>query len=300
MGRAMIVSASINADIPAHHGAWFMERLEAGYCRIPRFDGLHYPRVPLTPDAVEGFVFWTRCVDPFLPALARIRRYGFAFIVQFAITGYPRGLDPAPVSAESAARQFARLAAEYGSRVAVWRYDPLLVTPLTPLDWHIGHFERIARALAGATDEVVLAFARFRRKPARTHSAETARTDPEPREKRDLVKRLAQTADRFGMRLTLCAQPDWLAPGAAPARCIDARRLADVGGRAIAAETAGFLPGCLCARATDIGERDAANGGYFCGKAPRRRTQRTQSASGEFLFPVARRFVPVHGEDLPF
>lgn len=296
----MIVSASINADIPAHHGAWFMRRLEAGYCRIARADGLRYPRVPLTPDAVDGFVFWTRCVEPFLPVLTKIRRHGFAFTVQFAITGYPRRLGLAPVTAEVAAGQFARLASEFGPRAAVWRYDPLLVTPLTPLGWHLGNFERIARVLAGATDEVVLAFARFRRKPGRPGSGEMARTEPEPGQKRDLVRRLAQIAAGCGMRLTLCAQPDWLAPGAAPARCIDARRLADVAGRPIAIETAGFLPGCLCAQATDVGDCEVPGGGCFCGDLPRRGVQGTHDASDEFLFPVARRFARARGGDLPF
>lgn len=296
----MIVSASINADVPAHYGAWFMQRLDAGYCRIARADGFGYPRVPLTRDAVEGFVFWTRCVEPFLPVLGRMQRDGYAFTVQFAITGYPREIDPAPASAKAAAAQLAKLASEFGPRVAVWRYDPLLVTPLTPLEWHHGNFERIARALAGATDEAVLAFARFRRRPRRTRSGDMTRTDPEPGQKRDLVKRLAQIADSYGMRLTLCAQPDWLAPGVAPARCIDARRLADVAGRPIAIETAGFMPGCLCARATDIGDRDAPGGGCFGGDVPRRSARRGHDAAGEFLFPAARRFTRARGENLPF
>jgi len=296
----MIVSASINADVPAHYGAWFMRRLEAGYCRVAHAGGVACPRVPLTPDAVEGFVFWTRSVEPFWPVLDWIRRQGFAFTVQFAITGYPRELDPAPVSAESAAAQLVRLARKFGPRVAVWRYDPLLVTPLTPLNWHLANFERIARALAGATDEAALAFARSGRKPRRARAGAIAHRDPEPGQARDLVKRLAQVAGRHGMRLTLCAQPDWLAPGAAPARCIDARRLADAAGRPIAVETAGFLPGCLCARATDIGECGAPGGGCFCGDLPRRRARRGHDANGEFLFPAARPFSRARGEDLPF
>lgn len=293
----MIVSASINADVPAHHGKWFAQRLDAGYCRVARTDGLTYPRVSLTSDAVEGFVFWTRCVEPFLPVLERMRRQGLAFVVQFAVTGYPRDLDQASINAKSGAEQLAGLARRFGPRAAVWRYDPLLVTPSTPLDWHPGNFERIARLLAGATDEVVLAFARPGRKPRRAVAA--VPTDPEPGQKRELVKKLAGIARDNGMRLTVCAQPDSLAPGAAPARCIDARRMADAAGRPISAETAGFWPGCLCAQAIDIGDRDSPDAGCFCGALPHG-GNRTHGADGEFLFPVARRFTRARGEDLPF
>jgi hypothetical protein len=295
----MIISASINADVPAHHGEWFTQRLDAGYCRIARTDGLTYPRVLLTRDVVEGFVFWTRCVEPFLPVLDRIRGDGFAFTVQFAVTGYPRDLDPAPVSAESGAEQLAGLARKFGPRVAVWRYDPLLVTPATPPDWHGRNFERIAQLLAGVTDEAVLAFARPDRKLRLARRGAVAPADPDPGEKRDLVKTLVQIAGRYGMRLTVCAQPDSLAPGAAPARCIDARRLAAAAGRPIVAETAGFWPGCLCAQATDIGDRHVASAGYFCGAMPKGES-RAHDADEEFLFPVARRFTRARGEDLPF
>jgi len=296
----MIISASIKVDMPAHYGAWFMRRLEAGYCRIARADGFGFPQIPLTREAVEGFVFWTRCVDPFVPVLRRLRLDGFAFTVQFAITGYPPSLDPAPINADAAVAQFARLAREFGPRVAVWRYDPLLVTAFTMLDWHVANFGRLARMLSGATDEVVLAFARYGRW-ARGACRDTAsRVNCKPEEMRDLVKQLARLANRHGIRLTICAQPDLLAPGAAPARCIDAQRLGNGAGQLFAIETAGFTSGCLCARATDIGDCDARSGGYFCGNIPPPRGRFSHDTHGEFLIPVKRRFIRARGEDLPF
>ncbi|MCW5603755.1 MAG: DUF1848 family protein [Burkholderiales bacterium] len=296
---SMIVSASVNADIPAYHGAWFTRRLDEGYCRVARIDGLGALRVPLTPETVQGFVFWTRNVDPFLPVLDRMHREGFAFTIQFAITGYSHELDPAPVSVESVVAQIARLSDEFGSRSVVWRYDPLLVTSLTPLEWHLGNFERIACLLAGATDEIVLAFARVGRKTQRTRSAATASEGPQPGQMRDLVKRLARIASGCRMRFALCAQPDWLAPGAVPARCIDAQRLGDVARRPITAATAGFLPGCLCAQAIDIGDCGVGGMARFCGALPRI-DRRTHDPEAEFLFPTARRFLQIQGTDLPF
>src|SRR5438874_1658978 len=94
----MIVSASHRTDIPAFYGDWFRSRLAAGFCEVASpFGGQTY-RVALEPAAVDGFVFWTRNVAPFLPILAEIRpRY--PFVVQHTLTGYSRELDqfvPAP------------------------------------------------------------------------------------------------------------------------------------------------------------------------------------------------------------
>jgi hypothetical protein len=290
----MIVSASMNADIPAYHGAWFAHRLEAGYCRIARAEGLGYPRVELTRDEVHGFVFWTRNVAPFMPVLDRMRREGRAFTVQFAITGYAAGIDPAPVSADEAAEQVLDLAGRHGSRVVVWRYDPLLVAPESPPQWHVANFERIARRIEGAADEVIISFARAGRggitNAAATHDRDLAM-------KRALVRTLAQSARSHGMRLTLCAQPDLLVPGAAPARCIDASRLAACAGKPVAIATAGFFAGCLCARAIDIGDRDAAAAARFCG-ARRRPEPGVAGAHSEFLFPTALPFAR-DGRDAP-
>lgn len=295
----MILSASVNADIPAHYGAWFMRRLDAGFCRVASADSLQARRLPLTRETVDGFVFWTRCVGPFLAHLAEIRGRGFAFTVQYAITGYPQRLETAGIDAGQAIVQLHELARKFGPHIAVWRYDPLLVTSRTPLEWHVENFERLARSAAGATSEAVIAFARFRRKPRRAADGKLARIDPEPEEKRALVKRLAQIARGYDMRLTVCAQPDCLAPGAAPARCIDARRIAEVAGRPIDAETAGFLAGCLCARAADLGDR-SGDPDCFCGAVPRRGVSLAHDPNSEFLFLATQHFARAGGEDLPF
>ncbi len=49
--------------------------------------------IDLSPDAVDGFVFWTKNIGPFLKRLPEIRRRGYPFIVQHTINGYPRELE---------------------------------------------------------------------------------------------------------------------------------------------------------------------------------------------------------------
>ena len=110
----MIVSASYRTDIPAFYGAWFRHRLEAGHAMVANPYGGRPYRVELSPEAVDGFVFWTRNVAPFLPQLARLRGLGPPFVVHYTVLDYPTLLDRSVPPAADQIRLMHRLAAEYG------------------------------------------------------------------------------------------------------------------------------------------------------------------------------------------
>ena len=266
----MIISASYRTDIPAFYGAWFRRRLAAGYCRVASPYGGPPGTVALNPEAVDGFVFWTRNAAPFAGALADVAMRGMPFTVQYTVTGYPRALEASVTDPKRSVESVRKLADRYGPRVCVWRYDPVLLTSLTPPAWHRDTFARLAAALAGAVDEVVLSFAHVYAKTARNTTRAATRhgftwTDPAAAEKQNLLADLAAIAAGHGLNATLCAQPDLLVPGLEPARCIDATRLADVAGRPIAAKTKGNRPGCLCAQSRDIGAYDTCpHGCVYC------------------------------------
>lgn len=298
----MIVSASYRTDIPAFHGDWFRERLRAGYCLVASPYGGKPYRVALSADAVDGFVFWTRNAGPFLPVLQEVRARGLPFFVQYTATGYGRALERATLPAEAAIAQMRALAASYGKRALVWRYDPIFFAGAPGVgmdaDWHRDNFHRMAAALAGTADEVVVSILSPYRKTARNLNRMTQRTGlswrvPEPEQSARLLGDLAEIAWRAGMRLTLCAQPDRLMAGVSPAVCIDAARLSDVAGRDIAARTKGNRPGCLCAESRDIGAYDTCpHGCAYCyavadhDKA--RQTHRIHDPAAESLSPPGR------------
>lgn len=264
----MIVSASYRTDIPAFFGEWFRHRYRAGFAMVQNPYGGKSYAVPLRA-GVDGFVFWTRNALPFLEALREVRAQ-VPFVVQYTVTGYPRALESATLPPERAVASIRALAAEFGPRAVVWRYDPILATGLTPPAWHLENFSRLADALAGAVDEVCVSWATVYRKTTRNLAAAAraggfAWSDPPAEDKRALLSELAQPAAERGLAFTLCSQPDLVAPGIAPARCIDAERLAAVGGRPLAARTKGNRPGCFCAESRDIGEYDTCpHGCVYC------------------------------------
>ena len=276
----MIISASYRTDIPAFYGDWFRARLRAGFAEVRNPYGGGTYRVALDRAAVDGFIFWTRNAGPFRAVLDDLAAAATPFVVQFTVTGYPRPLDAAVVQPAKAVEEIRDIAQAYGARAAVWRYDPVIDTSLTPAGFHRRNFAALARELAGAVDEGTVSFAQIYRKTRRNLTAAAAAhgftwTDPDLAEKRALVADLAATAKEHGMQLTVCAQPELVAGDAAPARCIDKARLSAVAGRPISARDRGNRPGCLCAESRDIGTYDTCpHGCVYCYAVSDRRRAR--------------------------
>ena len=263
----MIISASYRSDIPAFHGEWFLAALAAGEVAVANPYSQRPYLVDLRPDAVDGYVFWTRNARPFARALAAVAAQRKPFVVQYTILGYPRTIDTNVIDPMLAIDNARAIAEAYGKRVVVWRYDPILLTPATEADWHRANFIRLADALAGVTDEVVVSVAQLYAKSARNLAkAGIAWRMPEAAEQAALIADLRAIAAERTIALTLCTQPELASATHIPgARCIDATRLADVAGRPVVASTKGNRPGCLCAQSRDIGAYDSCvHGCRYC------------------------------------
>lgn len=268
----MIISASSRTDIPAFYGDWFQNRLDAGYClAVNAFNGRTY-RIGLRREDVEGFFFWTKNLGPFLPKLNILQERDFPFVIHYTINGYPQCLEPSIPPAETTVAHLRCVAQSYGIQVGIWRYDPILITNLTDYHFHRENFSRLARALAGVVDEVVVAYASFVYRKTRVSLARAARRagfrweDPDAERKREFLAELLAMAAQNGMTLRLCSQPEYLSPGIQEAVCIDAQRLSEVAGRPILGRTPGHRgEQCACHYSRDIGAYDTClHGCVYC------------------------------------
>lgn len=290
----MIISASYRTDIPAFYGDWLMNRLRAGFCLVRNPYGGQISRVSLSPGDIDGLVLWTKNIGPFLRHLPTLAARGLPFVVQHSITGYPRELERATPPIDRVLDSAARLATAHGPRALVWRYDPILLSSLTPLSFHLDHFGRLCESLRGLCDEVTVSFLQVYAK-SRRH-LDTAATrhgfdwrDPPLQAKRDLIEALVPIAQSNGMRLSVCAQSELLVPGAIAARCVDAQRLSDIAGHTIRAKARGNRAGCGCAESRDIGTYDTCpHGCAYCYAVQNPDTARRRFQShhpeSEFLF----------------
>jgi hypothetical protein len=291
----MIISASYKTDIPTFYGEWFINRLRAGYCKMVNPYSRAPIRVSLAPRDVGGFVFWTKNIGPFLKHLPEVRDRGHPFVVQHTINAYPKALEYSVVNADKSVNNLRRIADEYGSRVPVWRYDTVVVSSETPVDFHRRNFESLCQKLRGATDEVVISFVHLYKKTLRNMQwaeREFGFTweDPSIDVKRELAAEMVEVAKANSMQLSICSQRDFLVPGAQDARCVDAVRLEDVAGRPIVAEKRGNRKECGCFASRDIGDYDTCpHGCVYCyavlNRALAQRRFRDHDPAGEFLFP---------------
>ncbi|MGZ4790110.1 MAG: DUF1848 domain-containing protein, partial [Terriglobales bacterium] len=203
----MLISASYKTDIPAFYGEWFMNRLDAGYCHMRNPYNGQVTRVDLTRDVVDGFVFWTKNLGPFLPHLTEVHRRGFPFMVQYTINGYPRALEISVLESAKAAEHVRQVSDQFGRDTVVWRYDTILISSLTPVDFHLGNFALIAESLRSYTNECVISFAQIYRKTKRNLDRAAAEEhftwrEPTSEERQTLLKTLLGIAKQNGMALT--------------------------------------------------------------------------------------------------
>jgi hypothetical protein len=290
----MIVSVSYKTDIPAFYGEWFLNRLNAGYCKVRNPYGGQTSIVSLAKQDVDGFVFWTKNLAPFMDKLTVIHEREYPFVIQYAINGYPRVLEPSVVPAKVATEHMKSLTTLYGPQVAVWRYDTVVCTSETPLDFHVENFRKLAESLCGTTNEVVISFAQIYKKTLKNLNLSAEQfgftwTDPSDAEKRGLVKELYRIAKKNAMQLTLCSQPEFIEGGAQASRCVDAMRFTQLSGRTIQAKLKGNREGCGCYASKDIGDYDTcAHGCVYCYAVRNRKSAleryRMHDPTWEFLY----------------
>jgi len=300
----VIISASYKTDIPTFYGEWFMNRLQAGYCKMVNPYGGQVYTIDLRPESVDGFVFWTKNIGPFLKHLPEIRKYrerGYPFMVQHSINGYPRELEFRVINFAHTCEAMQQLASDYGPDVAVWRYDPIVFTSLTTLDWHRHNFATLAQALEGATNEVVISFAQVYKKTRRNmdwaaHEFAFSWNEHEAMVQehgRALAVEFAQIAAAHGMQLKVCSQAAFLVSGVVvEARCVDAERLERIAGISLRGKVKlqGNRKECGCFASRDIGAYDTCpHGCVYCYAVQQRDTAlrrfKEHDPHGEFLFP---------------
>lgn len=260
----MIVSASRRTDIPAFYGQWLTARLRAGEAWVRNPYNRKLLRVDLRPEAVDGIVLWSKNPAPMLPLPSELEPYPYYF--QFTLNPYGPPLEPGLPDAGRRVETFRELSRRLGRHRVVWRYDPVILSPRTPAQYHLEQFGRLAGALSGHTDRCVISFMDPYAKIRRRLSPYAVR-EASPEETAFLARGFAGIAGRLGLCLSACCEPGLPADcGVSSGRCVDAELLGRIAGRPLnAPPDRGGRPGCGCARSVDIGAYDTCGHGcLYC------------------------------------
>ncbi len=282
---AEVISASRRMDLPAFHARPFMERVRRGWIGVPHPWTGEVGRVSLAPPEVLGFVFWSRRPGPllrFLPEL--VERYGAdRLLFQVTITGLDRLLERKAPAAGAVLKDMERIASALGAEALVWRFDPLLLSELSPPAKILKTFDGLADRIQGLTRRLTLSWLDLYHKTRRNllplEELGCGVWNPDRRQRRDLLDALVESAVERGFSPAACCEPEMLEhSGVRQGRCVDGdffERRAGLSPGALG--SAPTRPGCGCCRARDIGVYDSCAFGCLYCYAVRRPLKRAPS-----------------------
>lgn len=261
----MIVSASRRTDIPAFYSEWFMNRITEGrFESVNPFNPSQKKLVSLLPQDVDVIVFWSKNPEPLLKHLDELDARGFRYYIQYTLNDYPGFLEPGVPTLYERLDTFQRLASRLGSKRVVWRYDPIILGNLTPVEYHLENFAHISNKLSGYCERVVISFVDFyaklssrlkRLKETNGFDAYDI-TKPEYMDSMELlVSGISGLASAEHIKVYSCSEllelTRW---GVEHGSCIDAALINDIfqielSGR----KDKNQRKGCLCAASVDMG-----------------------------------------------
>lgn len=269
----MIISASRRTDIPAFYSEWFMSRIRAGYCTtFNPFNRHQVTRVSLRPEDVDIIVFWTKNPEPLIKRLKELDNCGFRYYFQYTLTGYPQAIEPHVPELKKGINTFKNLADLIGPEKVIWRYDPIIISNRTDLDYHKKQIDHIARELEGFTHRLVISVVDEYRKAKinfdrlEKQSVIIQRQTSE-NQVRDIVDFAVDRARRSKMEVFSCAEVLDLKPfGLMPGKCIDDSYIKRVFGIKVTSEKdKSQRLECGCVRSKDIGAYDTClHGCLYC------------------------------------
>ncbi len=288
----MIISASRRTDVAAFYTPWLMNRITAGYCAVPNpFNRNQISHIDLRPEAVDAFVFWTRNPRPLFAHLDRLDAAGYRYYFQFTIINNPREIDPKSPPLDSALNTFIALSKRIGAERVMWRYDPIVFSPITSTAYHLENFTQIANALEGHTKRTVISIVDAYAKAKRRMAALAAQGIPvadDVAATEWLMPKLLAVAERHGMELQSCAETiDMTAYGIYPGKCVDDVLIQRVFGHDVNhKKDAGQREACGCVQSKDIGMYDSCLFGCeYCYATSSFATARTNHEQHDPLSP---------------
>lgn len=274
----MIISASRRTDIPAFFGDWLFERLEAGYCDVKNpFNG-KIRRISLQREDVDAIVFWSKNPRPLMARLDELDSYNIPYYFQYTLNDYPTPLEPSLPPIEERIETFRELSVRLGAQRVVWRYDPIVVSNITPTGFHLERFTHIAGQLGGYTDSVFISLLDPYRAATRRLNALNEQGICVEVDWRDdaalevLVRGLAHVSRGAGMRIFSCAEnPRWQDWGTEKGQCVSSDRVNRFAGLKLKySKDRGQRASCGCTKSCDIGTTGTCGHGcVYCYANPR-------------------------------
>lgn len=264
----MILSVSRRTDIPSRFAPWFFNRVKEGFVLVPNpMNTKAVSRVNLSPDVVDGIVFWTKNPIPMMERLGELEIYKGRYYFTYTINGYDEDTEPNIPSKEGELiPAFIALSKALGKERVLWRYDPIFRSGKYTVDYHLDKFSEYCSRIAPYTEKCTVSFVDLYDKTLRNTKSLGLRA-PVLEEERLLLSKMVEITDRYGIILDTCSElHDYDSLGVRHAHCIDKDRLERIGGYTLRVDKdRNQRPACGCFSSVDIGSYNTcSNACLYC------------------------------------
>lgn len=228
-GEMMIISASRRTDIPSFYSEWLFNRLKEGYVCVRNPMNIHQiSQISLSPDVVDGIVFWTKNPTPMLERIHELDNYTYYF--QFTLNSYGKDIEKnVPSKNDVIIPTFKKLSSIIGKERIVWRYDPILINEHYTREYHKKYFQKLCDSLCNYTEKCTVSFVDLYKNTERNTKSLNIHT-PSNEEVLELMSFFSKIAHENGIYIDTCTEEyDLSSLNIKHACCIDKSRLERIG-----------------------------------------------------------------------
>jgi hypothetical protein len=270
----MIISASRRTDIPKFFSEWMENRIREGFVDVRNpFRSSQVSRYSLSPDIVDGIVFWTKDPEPMLKRLHAFDDYAYYF--QFTLTPYGKDIEENMPDKHELIKTFKELSSRIGNDRVIWRYDPILLNSQYEAARIIRAFKTIAAELKGFTKQVIFSFLDDYRIDGKSIYDSLSAKKIAAVQQNQIAEQIADIARDNGMTVSTCAEAiDLNRYNIEHARCVDSRIFEKLNNSKLSrlknkyeeiAKDPSQRKECLCVDSIDIGWPNICmNGCKYC------------------------------------
>ncbi len=262
----MIISASRRTDIPTYYSDWFFNRIKEGSVCVRNPMNIHQvSRIDLSPDVVDGIVFWTKNPIPMIDRLSELKKYVYYF--QFTVNSYGKDIEPnVPLKKDIIIPAFKKLSSAVGKERVVWRYDPIFINEKYTVEYHKKYFRILCSELSRYTEKCSVSFIDIYKNTERSMKKFNIR----PLTNDEIVEMMSSfviSAKNEGIYIDTCAEEYDLSPlGISHACCVDKQRFERLGNYTLKiGKDKSQRNTCGCIESVDIGAYNTCeNGCVYC------------------------------------
>lgn len=266
-----IISVSRRTDIPAFYSEWFSNRISEGFVGYENpFGGQKYV-LSLKKEDVLTYVFWSKNYRPFLGTIDKLNSSGYNAIFNYTITGLPKIFECNLAHYDDTIDSLKEISRMFSPEHINWRYDPIVISTITPVDFHVQKFTELCEKLTSYVYRCYFSFAIMYGKVERNFKEFQIRnkisiSDPSKEFRIELANKLAKIAAKYGIKMFTCCGDYLINNEITKAHCIDGNIVSNLffKGQTQCAEKP-TRKECGCSESTDIGKYNTCpHGCIYC------------------------------------